>query len=102
MAMNSMNTASSDRVIKLEVIDDKLPKTSTGMVDTSLFTGENNLHARINPQTMMWTVHYEKGAVPGSLKEQRWTSFAKLYKDLELYFKDRNIKITEVVQSRTP
>lgn len=100
--MTSMNTASSDRVIKLEIIDDKLPKTSTGMVDTSLFTGENNLHARINPETMMWTVHYEKGAVPGSLKEQRWTSFAKLYKDLELYFKARNIKITEIVQSRTP
>lgn len=100
MAMNTMNKASSDRVIKLEVIDAKLPKTSTGMVDTSLFTGDNNLHARIDPQTLMWTVHYEKGAVPGSLKEQRWTSFAKLYKDLEQYFKDRNIKITEIVQSR--
>lgn len=98
--MNTMNKASSDRVIKLEVIDAKLPKTSTGMVDTSLFTGDNNLHARIDPQTLMWTVHYEKGAVPGSLKEQRWTSFAKLYKDLEQYFKDRNIKITEIVQSR--
>lgn len=98
--MNSMNTASPDRVIKLEVIDDKLPKSSTGTVDTTLFTGGNNLHARINPETMMWTVHYEKGAVPGNLKEQRWTSFARLYKDLELYFKDRNIKITEVVQSR--
>ena len=100
--MTSMNTASPDRVIKLEVIDDKLPKSSTGMVDTDLLTGRNNLHARINSETMMWTLHYEKGAVPGSLKEQRWTSFAKLYKDLELYFKARNIKITEVVQSRTP
>lgn len=97
---NMSNLSSPDRVIKLEVIDDKLPKTSTGMVDTSLFTGGNNLHARIDPQTMMWTVHYEKGAVPNSLKEQKWTSFARLYKDLELYFKDRNIKITEVVQSR--
>ena len=100
--MIATNTASPDRVIKLEIIDNKLPKTSTGMVDTSLFTGDNNLHARIDPQTMMWTVHYEKGAVPGSLKEQCWTSFAKLYKDLERYFKDRNIKITEIVQSRTP
>jgi len=99
--MNAMNTASSDRVIKLEVIDTKLPKTSTGMVDTNLFTGENNLHARIDPQTMMWTVHYEKGAVPGALKEQRWTSFSRLFKDLETYFRERNIKITEIVQSRT-
>lgn len=97
---NMSNLSSPDRVIKLEVIDDKLPKSSTGMVDTGLFTGDNNLHARIDPQTMMWTVHYEKGAVPGSLKEQKWTSFARLYKDLELYFKARNIKITEVVQSR--
>lgn len=101
MAMSNMsNLSSPDRVIKLEVIDDKLPKTSTGMVDTTLFTGENNLHARIDPQTMMWNVHYEKGAVPGALRDQKWTSFAKAYKDLELYFKDRNIKITEVVQSR--
>lgn len=101
MAMSPMsNLASKDRVIKLEVIDDKLPKTSTGMVDASLFTGDNNLHARIDPQNMMWTLHYEKGAVPGALKEQKWTSFSKLYKDLELYFKNRNIKITEVVQSR--
>lgn len=99
--MSPMSDLSTkDRIIKLEVIDNKLPKTSTGMVDTSLFTGGNNLHTRIDPQTMMWTVHYEKGAVPGGLKEQRWTSFAKLYKDLEMYFKDRNIKITEVVQSR--
>ena len=94
------NLSSPDRVIKLEVIDNTLPKTSTGMVDTSLFTGENNIHARIDPQHMMWTVHYEKGAVPGSLKEQKWTSFSKLYKDLELYFKNRNIKITEVIQSK--
>lgn len=101
MAMSNMsNLSSPDRVIKLEVKDDKLPKTSTGMVDASLFTGENNLHARIDPQTMMWTVHYEKGAVPGGLRDQRWTSFAKLYKDLELYFNNRNINITEVVQSR--
>lgn len=94
------NLASADRVIKLEVIDDSLPKTSTGMVDTKLFTGENNIHARINPQTMMWDIHYEKGAIPGGLKEQKWTSFSRLYKDLERYFRDRNIKITEVVQSR--
>lgn len=94
------NRASPDRVIKLDIIDGTLPKTSTGMVDTTLFTGGNNLHTRIDPQTMMWTVHYEKGAVPASLKDQKWTSFARLYKDLELYFKDRNIKITEVVQSK--
>lgn len=101
MALSNMsNLSSPDRVVKLEVIDNKLPKTSTGMVDTGLITGENNLHARIDPQSMMWTLHYEKGAVPGALKDQKWTSFSKLYKDLELYFKTRNIKITEVVQSR--
>lgn len=94
------NLSSIDRIIKLEIIDDKLPKTSTGMVDRNLFTGENNIHARIDPQTMMWDLHYEKGAIPGALKEQKWTSFSKLYKDLELYFNNRNIKITEVVQTR--
>lgn len=99
--MSSMsNLSSPDRVIKLEVKDGTLPKSSTGMVDSSLFTGDNKIHARIDPQTMMWTLHYEKGAIPGGLKEQKWTSFARLYKDLDLYFKDRNIKITEVVQSR--
>lgn len=99
--MSMMSTkGNSDRIMKLEIIDDKLPKTSTGMVDTGLITGENKLHGRIDPQTMMWTLHYEKGAVPGGLRDQKWTSFAKMYKDVEFYFKNRNIKITEVVQSR--
>jgi len=102
MAMSTMsNTSSPDRVLKLGVINDKLPKTSTGMVDTSLFTGENNIHARIDGQTMMWTVPLRKRAqCPGPLRTRSGLVFLNCTKTLELYFANRNIKITEVIQSK--
>ncbi len=87
---------SRDRVFKLGIIDDKLPKNSTGMVDTRLFTGENRLHAKMDPETCFWSLQYETGgALPQPLKVN-FTTFPALKRHVEDYFKTRNIEIKEI------
>lgn len=85
-----------DRVFKLGLIDNKLPKNSTGMVDTRLFTGENNLHAKMDPATCFWFLQYDNGALPQPLKVN-FTSFPALKRYTEDYLRTRNIEIKEVV-----
>lgn len=92
-AMSKMR--SPDRVLELEVIPGKGAKTNTGMVDVSLFTGDNKLHARMDNETTLWGLQYEKGLVPEPLK-QKFTSFKVLKKFAEDYFIKRNIIIKEV------
>src|SRR6266853_529038 len=65
---NTTKMRARDRIFKLGVIDDKLPKNSTGMVDTRLFTGENNLHAKMDPETCFWSLQYDSGALPQPLE----------------------------------
>lgn len=87
---------STDRILVMEIIDGKAPKSSTGNVDTRIFTGENRLHAVRDPETCFWYFKYDKGGVPEALK-CKFTSFKDLRKLAETYFKSRNIKITEVI-----
>lgn len=93
---NNTNLRSTDRIFKLQVIDDELPKNSTGLIDRNLFSGKNKLHAVRDPQTILWSVKYEFGMIPSAL-DQRFTSFTKLVKYLEEYFQRRNIKIVEIL-----
>lgn len=95
--MNDLdNTRSSDRVLTLEVMDDKLPKSSTGTVDRRLFTGEQQLHIKVDPMFMQWYFQYsQNGLLPDPLKG-RFTSFAKAYEHAAGYFAKRNIKISAV------
>jgi hypothetical protein len=89
---------SSDRVLKLEIMEGKKAMSSTGIIDPRLFKdGEdgNQLHAVMDPETCMWSFKYEKGAVPPALKGV-FTGFKALKKHAENYFEGRNIKITEV------
>lgn len=91
------NMRSTDRVITLEIIDGKLPKSSTGLTDTRLFTGEQKLHLKMDPQTTLWQFQYSNnGLLPEALKG-RFTTFGKGYDFAETYFKKRNVKITEVI-----
>ncbi len=83
-----------DRVFKLERIDDKAPISSTGLVDTRLFTGENKLHASID-ETSLWSVSYEQGSIPEVLRK-KFTTLNRLIDYMDDYFKKRNIKITEI------
>lgn len=86
---------SSDRVLVLKLMDDKAPIATTGLADRRIFTGENNLHAVMDPQTCLWNMRYDAGTVPQPLK-QSFTSFKALYEYAEGYFKRRNILISEV------
>lgn len=85
----------TDRIIVLEQIS-KDKHADTGMVDTSLFKGGNQLHARQDSRTLFWTLHMEKGDVPGALKKQRFTTFKHLLDFVRNYFERRNARIVEI------
>jgi hypothetical protein len=84
-----------DRILVLEVIDDKAPKNSSGLVDSRLFKGGNRLHAIRNPQNYMWSMKYDAGGLPEPLK-QNFTSFAKLKDFVTHYFHKRNLRIASI------
>jgi hypothetical protein len=86
---------SDDRIFKLALIDKKAPSSSTGLVDRRLFTGENKLHAVKDPQFGLWSVKYEHGPIPETLR-QSFTSFKILVKVVTDYFAKRNIQIEEI------
>lgn len=91
-----VQNASTDRILVLETVDNTKPLSSTGMVDTRLFTGENELHAVRDNQTCLWTFKYKCGGLPPPLKQQ-FTGFKALKSFAEGYFKKRNIRIKEVI-----
>lgn len=86
---------SPDRILVLKVKEGQNPKSSKGLIDNRLFTGENKLHAVMDQQSALWTLKYEQGAVPGAL-QCAFTSFRALKAHAETYFKNRNIEIVEV------
>jgi hypothetical protein len=86
-----------DRILILEPVDGK-PLDTRGIVDPRLFKdgeGGNKLHAVMDSETTLWTFKYEKGTVPPALKGS-FTGFRALKKHADEYFKQRNIKISEV------
>ena len=87
---------STDRVLALSPIDNKAPKSSTGLLDPRLFTGEQKLHVKMDPQTCLWYFQYSNnGLLPEALKG-RYTGFRAAIKFAEAYFATRNVKITQV------
>lgn len=83
----------NNRVLSLKIKDGTKPKSSTGLVDTSLFSGGNSLHAI--QDAGLWTLKYAKGATP-PLFRQKFTNFNSLLKWTTNYFALRNIEIKEV------
>lgn len=86
---------SDDRVLVLKPIPDHKIKSSTGMTDKRLFTGENKLHAVMNTDTCIWSMKYEMGGLPEPLKEQ-FTTFDKLLAHARKYYNSRGLDIIEV------
>jgi hypothetical protein len=84
-----------DRTLVLEKIDPN--GKSTGMVDPALLTGENQIIAKMEPESTFWYFTYGRGNLPEPLK-QKFTSFGALRKHAETYFKGRNLRIKEVKQ----
>lgn len=90
------NLRASDRVLQLEVMDGMKPKSNTGLVDTRLFTGEQNLRLKMDPQSCLWYFQYtNNGLLPEALKG-RFTGFKAGLNHAEDYFRRRNIKITAI------
>jgi hypothetical protein len=84
----------NDRILVLEKIDPK-SKDNT-LIDSRVFTGENQLHAVMDTNNCMWTLRYEHGTIPPALR-MKFTDFKSMLKIVEDYFKNKNIKIVKVV-----
>lgn len=89
------NLAPTDRVFELEVIDDKMPKTSTGMTDTRLFQGGNKLHIYKDEETNFWSFKYDQGIIPPDLRCY-FTSPSRAIKHANLYYQSRNLRLKEI------
>lgn len=86
---------SKDRILSLSVIDGERAKSSTGMTDSRLFTGEQQLHLKMDPETCLWYFQQSNGILPGGL-QGRFTGFKAGLKHAEDYYQKRNIRITRV------
>lgn len=93
--MNTIKMASTDRIFSLSLIDDKLPKNSIGMVDPRLFSGENKLHIKKDPETNFWSFSYERGIPPREL-QCVFTSATAAIRHAELYYRTRNLSLKEI------
>lgn len=90
------NLRASDRTLILEVMDGEVAKTATGTHDPRLFTGEQNLKLKMDPESCLWYFQYtNNGLLPGGLKG-RFTGAETALRHATNYFKTRNIKITAV------
>ena len=85
-----------DRILVLTQIEGADPKSSIGLVDRRIFTGETKLLAVKDPQTCLWYYRYYSGELPGGLKG-RFTGFDRLLKYATQYFGKRNIQIKEII-----
>lgn len=92
---NSDKQRNPDRIIKLKPMEGAKMLNTKGMVDSRLFTGDNNIHAVMSQEDCLWSIKYDSGILPHHLK-QRFTSFKHLYNYVEAYFKARGVEISEV------
>jgi len=90
------NIRSIDRKLSLAPIEGKSVKNSSGLVDTRLFTGDQQLLLKMDPQTCLWYFQYTNtGLLPEPLKG-KFTGFKAGLRFAEDYFSKRNIRITRV------
>lgn len=91
------NIRSTDRVLELSPMEGKTALSTQGLADKRLFTGEQKLHVKMDPNTTLWYFQWESnGILPGGLKGQ-FTGFKSAIKHAEEYFFHRNIRVTKVV-----
>lgn len=95
---NLTKNMSYDRILKLAPLEGKTPTDVEGKADPRLFTGENKLHARMDPEYGHWYVQYEMGNIPTSM-QQRWTSFPRMLLWIEEYYKKRNLRVIEIIDT---
>ena len=88
---------STDRIFVLEKMEGLDVKDAKGLVDNRLFSGENRLHAKMDPVNCQWYMQYDSGVIPQPLSG-RFTSFDKLKTHVEHYYQRRNIKIKQILE----
>ncbi len=93
---NTDKMKSSNRELKLKVMDDKAPVSSIGLLDKRLFKGDNSLWAVLDPHYGFWSFRFTHGQVPIEL-QNNWTTFQNALKDAKTYFAGRNVEIYEIV-----
>lgn len=91
------NHRTTDRLLVLEPEEGKKAQSSKGLDDPRLFSGENKLHALMDPETCLWGFKYDKGMSPPQLKDVKFTTFNAALKHASDYYKKRNIIIKEVI-----
>lgn len=96
MVLVSPKERKSDRILILKAMEGERPKSSTGMFDPRLFSGENALHVIKDPRSNLWSFKYEHGGLQAPLK-QSFTTFDQALNHARTYYKKRNIEITEVI-----
>jgi hypothetical protein len=84
-----------DRILVLRPMEGKTALSTKGEPDKRLFTGENKMHAIMDPQTLLWSVKMDSGSVHQPLK-QKFTSFGKLLEFVKQYLATRNIEVVEI------
>lgn len=89
---------SPDRTLVLKPMEGKKVLSTGGAADPRIFTGENNVHAIMDPHTMLWTIRYQHGLPPPKLRN-KYTSFSKLKRAMDDYFAKRNVEIVDVKDS---
>ena len=83
-----------EREIVLRPMEGKKAVSSSGLVDTRLFKGENKLNA-IMGEDGLWFCRYNDGNLPEPLKV-KFTSVSKLLSHIKTYYEKRNVEIVEV------
>lgn len=97
LASSPSNVRSDDRILVIRPVEGKDPLSSKGLTDKRLWTGENKVHAILDPMTMLWCIRYEIGAPPPAVRDQNFTSFRALMIYIKDYFEKRNLEIVEVI-----
>lgn len=86
----------TDRVFVLKIKDGTKALSSTGLVDPRIFTGDNKLHAVMDPTNCLWILKYEYGGLPNALKHT-FTNFPTLLTHVTRYLESRNIEIENIL-----
>lgn len=85
----------TERTLIIRLKEGQKPKSTTGMVDSRIFQGKENVLAVMDEQTCLWRLRYRAGILPEPLLQQ-FTSFEKLMKFAREYFGKRGMDIVDV------
>lgn len=87
-----------DKTLVIKPIEGVKPRSTSGLVDSRIFTGKANVHAKCDRQTNLWGIHYAQGILPQPLR-QKFTTYSALIEFVDGYFRRRGLYIAEVIEN---